>query len=111
MKTRSGGADPEAQTIVALVLRPPMHYKNTWERYVGDPMNTQSGFAMKTEDVLRVELEVFRQEHRDLDDAIAALQSQATADHITLQRLKKKKLALKDKIAVIEDLLTPDIIA
>jgi hypothetical protein len=58
-----------------------------------------------------VELEVFRREHRDLDDAIHALQDKATADQLTVQRLKKKKLLLKDMIANIEDRLTPDIIA
>ena len=74
-------------------------------------MNAGSDFAMKTDEVLRVELEVFRREHRDLDDAIRALQASGTADALTLQRLKKKKLRLKDQIARIEDRLTPDIIA
>ncbi len=66
---------------------------------------------MKTDEVLRVELEVFRREHRDLDDAIAALEAAGRADQLRLRRLKKQKLALKDKIARIEDKLTPDIIA
>ncbi|MCI2400786.1 DUF465 domain-containing protein [Aliiroseovarius subalbicans] len=66
---------------------------------------------MKTDDVLRVELEVFRREHRDLDDAIAALEEMGRADQLRLRRLKKQKLSLKDKIAAIEDKLTPDIIA
>lgn len=74
-------------------------------------MNAPTDIAMKSEDVLRVELEVFRREHRDLDEAIRALQERGTADQLTLQRLKKKKLRLKDKIALIEDRLTPDIIA
>lgn len=74
-------------------------------------MNAPSDLSMKTEDVLRVELDVFRGEHRDLDDAIKALQLTGTFDQLTLQRLKKKKLQLKDKIAQIEDRLTPDIIA
>ncbi|MGP6087736.1 YdcH family protein [Antarctobacter jejuensis] len=74
-------------------------------------MNAPTDIAMKSEDVLRVELEVFKREHRDLDDAIRALQERGTADQLTLQRLKKKKLLLKDKIALIEDRLTPDIIA
>ena len=69
------------------------------------------GFAMKSEEVLRVELEVFRRQHRDLDEAIRALVERGTSDQLTIQRLKKQKLQLKDKIAVIEDLLTPDIIA
>lgn len=74
-------------------------------------MNVQSDLSMKTEDVLRVELEVFRREHRDLDEAISALTERATADQLTLKRLKKQKLRLKDIIALIEDRLTPDIIA
>ena len=63
------------------------------------------------EEVLRVKLEVLRREHRDLDEAIAAMQDRATSDPLTLKRLKKRKLALKDQIARIEDELTPDIIA
>jgi hypothetical protein len=63
------------------------------------------------EEVLRVRLEVMRQEHRDLDEAISAMQDRGTADQLTLVRLKKRKLALKDQIARIEDELTPDIIA
>ncbi len=66
---------------------------------------------MSEEEVLRVELEVLRREHRDLDEAIGALQERNTSDMLTLKRLKKQKLALKDKIARIEDRLTPDIIA
>ena len=63
------------------------------------------------EEVLRVKLEVLRQKHRDLDDAIGALQEQGPASALTVQRLKKEKLRLKDMIARIEDELTPDIIA
>ncbi|EAU45233.1 MULTISPECIES: YdcH family protein [Salipiger] len=74
-------------------------------------METPQDISMKTEEVLRVELEVFKREHRDLDEAIAALQDRGMGDQLTLQRLKKKKLFLKDKIALIEDRLTPDIIA
>lgn len=74
-------------------------------------MNAPTDMSMKTEEVLRVELEVFRRQHRDLDEAIAALQEKGTADQLTLKRLKKQKLRLKDRIAFIEDQLTPDIIA
>ncbi len=74
-------------------------------------MNAPNEIAMKPDEVLRVELAVLQREHRDLDDAIRALQGSATADQLTIQRLKKKKLLLKDKIALIEDRLTPDIIA
>ena len=74
-------------------------------------MNAPSDLSMKTDDVLRVELEVFRREHQDLDAAIHALEDTGTFDQLTLRRLKKKKLQLKDKIALIEDRLLPDIIA
>ncbi len=66
---------------------------------------------MKSDEVMRVELRVLRQEHRDLDSAIDALEDRTTSDQLTITRLKKQKLALKDKIARIEDKLTPDIIA
>jgi len=63
------------------------------------------------EEVLRVKLEVLRREHRDLDEAIVAMQARATSDQLAMVRLKKRKLVLKDQIARIEDELTPDIIA
>jgi hypothetical protein len=66
---------------------------------------------MQTEEVLKVELEFFRQEHRDLDQAIIALSDTATSDRLMIQRLKNKKLQLKDKITRLEDRRTPDIIA
>ncbi|MDQ2067368.1 DUF465 domain-containing protein [Xinfangfangia sp. CPCC 101601] len=66
---------------------------------------------MSADEMLRVRLDVLRREHRDLDEAIAALAEQARADQLTLRRLKKQKLALKDQIARIEDDLIPDIIA
>lgn len=74
-------------------------------------MNAPSDLSMQTEEVLRVELEVLRREHRDLDESITALVEKGTADQLTLQRLKRKKLQLKDRIAYIEDRLLPDIIA
>ena len=63
----------------------------------------------KTE--LRVQLLRLRQEHRDLDSAIEALQDSPSSDIIQVQRLKKRKLQLRDRITFIEDQLTPDIIA
>jgi hypothetical protein len=74
-------------------------------------MTAPTDLSMKTDEVLRVELEVFKREHRDLDEAIRAMTDRGTADQLTLQRLKKRKLRLKDLIAQIEDRLTPDIIA
>jgi hypothetical protein len=60
---------------------------------------------------LREQLARLQQEHRDLDAAIAALDASPAADLIQVQRLKKRKLVLRDKIRVIDDQLTPDIIA
>lgn len=59
----------------------------------------------------RIELARLRLEHRDLDAAIAALSLISSADSLQLQRLKKRKLALKDRIGFLEDQLLPDIIA
>ena len=72
-------------------------------------MNAQNDLSMKNEDVLKVELEVFRQEHRDLDEAISALVERGTGDQLTIQRLKKQKLRLKDMINKLESELIPDL--
>ena len=66
---------------------------------------------MNFEDMLRIRLEVLRREHRDLDEAIHALETAGRPDQLTLRRLKKQKLLLKDQIVKIEDMLIPDIIA
>ena len=63
------------------------------------------------ERALREQLARLRQEHRDLDAAIAALEASPSFDLIQVQRLKKRKLGLRDKIRQIDDQLTPDIIA
>ena len=52
-----------------------------------------------------------REEHKDLDDAIQALEERYQPDMLQIARLKRKKLALKDEIGRLEDQLTPDIIA
>ena len=72
-------------------------------------MNAPS--ELNFEEMLCIRLEVLRREHRDLDDAIHALASGGRADPLTLQRLKKQKLSLKDQIVRIKDQLIPDIIA
>ena len=64
-----------------------------------------------TEEEMRKRLSTLRIEHRDLDAAIAALSASDSQDQLQIARLKKRKLALKDQIAAIEDYLTPDIIA
>jgi hypothetical protein len=68
-------------------------------------------FDDQQEEELRRELLQLRQEHRDLDAAIAVMIETGTSDSIRIQRLKKRKLVLKDRIALIEDRLLPDIIA
>ncbi|MBL9054829.1 MAG: DUF465 domain-containing protein [Rhodobacteraceae bacterium] len=72
-------------------------------------MNAPS--EMNFEEMVRVKIEVLRREHRDLDAAIHALEETGRPDQLTLRRLKKQKLALKDQITRLEDQLIPDIIA
>ena len=72
-------------------------------------MNAPS--EMSFDEMIRVKLGVLRREHRDLDEAIHVLETTGRPDPLTLRRLKKQKLALKDQIAKIEDQLIPDIIA
>jgi hypothetical protein len=68
-------------------------------------------FSMNEMAELESELARLKQEHRDLDTAIDALESMVAGDQLQIQRLKKRKLALKDRIIRLEDQLTPDIIA
>lgn len=63
------------------------------------------------EAALGLELATKRQEHADLDAAIHALQTSKIADQMLIQRLKKRKLGLKDRIVELENILLPDIIA
>jgi hypothetical protein len=72
-------------------------------------MNAPS--ELNFEEMLRIRLEVLRREHRDLDEAVHVLETAGRPDQLTLRRLKKQKLALKDQIVKIEDQLIPDIIA
>ena len=67
--------------------------------------------ARRDERDLREELIRLRNEHRDLDKEIAALEVAALADQLRIQRLKRRKLQLKDQIQNVEDQLRPDIIA
>jgi len=60
---------------------------------------------------LKIKLEELKVEHRDMDVVIEQVQSQIPVDFIRLQRLKKRKLALKDMISKLESMLLPDIIA
>jgi hypothetical protein len=71
------------------------------------------GFELSQEEieVLEAELARLREEHRDLDSAIDALERLGPVNQIQIQRLKKRKLYLRDRISHLEDQLTPDIIA
>jgi len=60
---------------------------------------------------LRAQLARLLQEHRDLDAAIGALEGSPGSDLLQVQRLKKRKLFLRERITFVEDQLTPDIIA
>ena len=59
----------------------------------------------------QAELDRLREEHRDLDAAIEALIDLGRVDQLQVQRFKKRKLALRDRLAFLEDQMTPDIIA
>ena len=73
----------------------------------------KSGLSAMDLDVeaLKAKLASLKTEHRDLDDVIARLAERTPFDQLHLQRLKKRKLLLKDQISKIESELLPDIIA
>lgn len=75
----------------------------------GPPMTAPN--ELNIEEMRRIRLAVMKREHRDLDEAIYALETSGRPDPLTLRRLKKQKLSLKDQIARLEDQLIPDIIA
>ncbi|MCK5622927.1 MAG: DUF465 domain-containing protein [Alphaproteobacteria bacterium] len=62
-------------------------------------------------ETLERQLEELKSSHRDLDDVIARITEEAPFDQLQIQRLKKRKLRIKDQMAKIESLLLPDIIA
>ena len=74
-------------------------------------MNTSFDTAMEQKEKLRLELKVLKHQHRKLDVAITELQKKPASDQLMVQRLKKRKLLLKDMISHLEDQITPDIIA
>jgi hypothetical protein len=75
-------------------------------------MANSPGTAMDLDiEALRAKLAALKAEHRDLDEVIARLAARAPLDQLELQRLKKRKLLLKDQITKIESELLPDIIA
>jgi hypothetical protein len=74
-------------------------------------LRAAAAMMQNDESELRAQLAQLRQEHRDLDAAIEALHNAPGSDLLQVQRLKKRKLQLRDRIIQIEDQLTPDIIA
>ena len=68
-----------------------------------DPKNAPAAIADS--------LAILRQEHADLEASIAALENQPVVDQLLIARIKRKKLVLRDKIVLLEDQITPDIIA
>lgn len=63
------------------------------------------------EAVVQARLDMLRTEHRDLDAALVAMAGTTIRDEMQLARFKKRKLRLRDEIAMLEDRLIPDIIA
>jgi hypothetical protein len=78
---------------------------------ISSASSTKNTMTNDDERELQTELARLQQEHRDLDAAIDALHQSPAPDLLRLQRLKKRKLQLRDRIAFIEDQITPDIIA
>ncbi len=66
---------------------------------------------MEEQGTLQEQLEALKSEHRDLDEVIDRLAADGSVNPLQIQRLKKRKLALKDQIAKLESRLLPDIIA
>jgi hypothetical protein len=71
----------------------------------------QAAATMEELEIVRQRLEALKQEHRDLDDVIARVTEAGPFDQLQVQRLKKRKLVLKDQIMKLESELHPDIIA
>lgn len=61
--------------------------------------------------ILQARIQVLRDEHRDLDDAIERISESVPFDQLRIQRMKKRKLAIKDEIQRLENMMIPDIIA
>lgn len=78
---------------------------------IGDGSGDMHDGTVISEEALRARLEALKQEHRDLDAAIEALAQSPACDQLRMQRLKKRRLYLRDQIRLLEDQLLPDIIA
>jgi hypothetical protein len=78
---------------------------------LGRDQQATRGDGRVNEEEMKKRLDVLQTEHRDLDAAIDALSGAGATDQLQIARLKKRKLRLKDQIAMIKDYLIPDIIA
>jgi hypothetical protein len=78
---------------------------------ISSSQREETGAVMIGINEMRVKLEELRSEHRDLDDVIRQLSETSPFNQLQIQRLKKRKLALKDQIIQLESKLLPDIIA
>jgi len=86
----------------------------TWNMFsaiIDRSQREEAGAVMIGVNEMRVKLEELRSEHRDLDDVIRQLSETSPFNQLQIQRLKKRKLALKDQIIQLESKLLPDIIA
>ncbi|WP_051881499.1 YdcH family protein [Parvularcula oceani] len=63
------------------------------------------------DEAIRMKIAQLEEEHRDLDQAITTMEERMPYDRLTIQRLKKRKLALKDQITALHEEILPDIIA
>ena len=70
-----------------------------------------NGTDIEEQQILKARLYVLESEHRDLDDVIERLSEDKPFDQLKLQRLKKRKLVLKDEMALVRSRILPDIIA
>ncbi|WP_411820143.1 DUF465 domain-containing protein [Hyphococcus formosus] len=68
-------------------------------------------FDGANDEALVIRLAILEEEHRDLDAAITSLEQNSPYERLTIARLKKKKLQLKDEIGEVKDAMLPDIIA
>ena len=94
-------------------ILPDLRYSdsNNGNNRLSDHTHMNVSSELNFDEMLRIRLAVLHREHRDLDEAILAIEARVNPDQLMLRRLKKQKLGLKEQIVKIEDELIPDIIA
>lgn len=75
------------------------------------PQETGGTVAAANDEAVRMKISTLEEEHRDLDQAIRTMEERMPYDRLTIQRLKKRKLSLKDRISELHETILPDIIA